>query len=343
MVLRKRWLATLAIITTVLLLAACGGKKDSGQIVDPIYDNPRNHSMEDFMPISKGFVKYPVWIETVEDPIRDSKIKNIYVFKKDKVTMYNLDGASGIVIEDILDMSDDELIKFAYDTSNDIYDELEKEITNKKLFNIKNFNEKQKGFYSAYESYKETVEAYFKDQTLMNEDIYYSVEGERSKQSSSYTLDIKLDDLGQYTKKIDFEIPNATFNLINNTNSIIFEDYIEFLFFNIDTIFLADKNHFNERKENYIERLKQYGNFIKRDGFELTHPQNFVPNPYVWEVKDKTLSIDGESFNKTIFDTTFSGLKTGSGSLLTRVDDSFVGFRLDSPDSKSKNVTIEGQ
>lgn len=354
MFLKKKWLAILAVITAVSLLAACGGKKESGQTVEePIYDNPRNHTAEDFMPLSEGLEKYPVWVETIEDPVRDSKIKNIYVFKKGKVTMYNLDGSdtdqSSVVIEDILDMSDDELIKFARETSNKIYDDYEKEVNNRELFNVESFNESQKEFRfiheDYFEDYKKISEAYFKDQKPMTEDIYYSVEGEWSEQSSKYTLDIKIDDLGQYTEKMDLIIPKATFQLVNNSGSSGFGDYIDFLFFDVDTIFsmVDNEESFNKRKEGYIEQLKQYGSFEEIDGFELTHPQNFVPNPFVWEEEDKRLSLDPVVIHQKIFDTTFSGIETGSGSLLTRVDDSFVGFRLDSPDTDEKNITIEGK
>lgn len=353
MFLKKKWFAMLLVIATVLVLAACGDEGDASEQTvgeESNNDNPRNHTAEDFMPLSEGFEEYSVWIETDEDPVRDSKINNIYVFKKGKVTMYNLDdgeiGASGVVIEDILDMSDDELIKFARETSNKLYDDYEKEIKDKKLFDVESFNEAQKEFQLVYEDRKEIIEAYFKDQKPMTEDIYYSVEGERPEQSSrEYTLDIKIDDLGQNTEKVDLIIPNTTSKLMNNFSSGNFDDYINFLYFNMDGIIIKMENEksFNKRKESYIEQLKQGGSFVKKDDFGLNHPQNFVPNPFVWEEEDKELSIDGVSFNQKIFDTTFSGIKTGSSSLLTRVDDSFVGFRLDSPNTDKKNVTIEGK
>ena len=48
--------------------------------------------------------------------------------------------------------------------------------------------------------------------------------------------------------------------------------------------------------------------------------------------------------SQKIFDTTYSGVNEGENeSILTMVDDSFVGFRFDSPDTDKKNVTIEGK
>lgn len=335
-----------AIIMAVLLLGACGDKKESGQTGEEQYDNPRNHTAEDFMPISKGFEEYPVWIETAEEPVRDSKIKNVYVFENGKVTMYNLDNSdSTVVIEDILEMSDKELTKFARETSNKIYDDYEKEIKDMKLFDVDSFNDVMMDFQlSVKDGFEEIYESYLDIQKPMTEDIYYAIEGERPKQSpSKYTLDIKIDDLGQHTEKMKLIIPNASSKLVNVGNG--FSDYIEFLYINVDTVHMRmfEEDIFNEINEGYVEGLKKTGTFVAKDGFELTHPQNFVPEPYTWEKEDKELSINRGSFNQKIFDTTFSGIKAGSGSLITRVDDSFVGFRLDSPDTKSKNVTIEGK
>lgn len=336
----------LAIIMAVLLLGACGDKKESGQTGKEQYDNPRNHTAEDFMPIGKGFEEYPVWIETAEEPVRDSKIKNVYVFENGKVTMYNLDNSdSKVVIEDILEMSDKELTKLARETSNKIYNDYEKEIKDKKLFDVESFNDVMMDFQlSVRDDFEDIYESYLDIQKPLTEDIYYTIEGERPKQSSSkYTLDIKIDDLGQHTEKMKLTIPKASSKLVNVGNG--FSEYIEFLYINADTVHMKmfEEEFFNEINEEYVEQLKKSGTFEARDGFELTHPQNFVPKPYTWEKEDKELSLKGPSFNQKIFDTTFSGIKAGSGSLITRVDDSFVGFRLDSPDTKNKNVTIEGK
>ncbi|MFG6147540.1 LptM family lipoprotein [Halobacillus sp. B23F22_1] len=356
MVLKKKWFVMLAAIIMVFVLAACGdkGKAEQSSGEEANYDNPRNHTAEDFMPLSEGLGKYPVWIETDENPVRDSKINNIYVFNNSQLTIYPLDngdiGTSGVVLEDILDMSDEELIKFARKTVNNLYDDYEKEIKDRKLFDIESFNESQEGFHIFLEDYfdrehEEITEPYYNDQKPMKENIYYGIEGERTDPSpSKYSLDIKIDDLGQTTEKMELIVPNATSKLVNNSDSISFSDYIEFLYYDLDTILLSmeDQKIFTERKESYVEKLNQYGNFIENNDLGLNHPQNFVPHPYTWEEKNQELSINTTSFNEKIFDTTFSGIKTGSGSLVTRVDDSFIGFRLDDPDTDKENVTIEG-
>lgn len=330
----------LVITTAILFLAACGGKKGSGQTV------------KDFMPISEGFEKYSVWIETDGEPVRDSTIENVYVFKKGKVTMYNLDSKQGsVAIEDILDMSDDELIKLAHKTSDEIYENDEKEIKETKLFDVETFNKIQTEVQSTLESkygedFKESLDEYYKELKPMTEDIYYRIEGERpEQQSSTYTLDIRIDDLGQRTEAMILTIPNANSELVNNTGNGDLVQYVDFLFYEEDTFFLKwdSEELFNDHKESYVKELKNQGEFVEKDGFELTHPQNYVPNPYVWEEKEGEIKLNSELVHQKIFETTFSGIKTSGGSLLTRVDDSFVGFQLDDPDTKKKNVTVEGK
>lgn len=340
MSLKKRWVPILMVITALVLLAACGSKEEAGGTNG---DNPRNHTTEDYMSLSEGFEEYPVWIETEDEPTRDSNIDNIYVFEKGKVNMYNLGGSN--TIEDILELSDDELIKLARETSNEQYINSENEIKEDKFYNPEIISEAQKEFQYAIGA--DGTEAYFKEQTPMTEAIYFNVEGEIPEQSpTKYTLDIKIDELGQNTETIDLIMPNVTSELVNdNSDTGVFGDYVDFLYLSPEALELkeSDERLFDEEKANYIDELKKLGSFVEKDGYELYHPQNFVPNPYVWKKEDKELSIDGVSFSQKIFDTNFSGIKTGKGSLLTRVDDSFVGFKLDSPDTDKKNVTIEGK
>ena len=87
---KKNGLLLVVVIVLSLLLAACGGNKESGEAANnnTIRDNPRNHTAEDFMPISEGFEEFSVWIESEENPVRDSKIKDFYVFDDDEVSMY---------------------------------------------------------------------------------------------------------------------------------------------------------------------------------------------------------------------------------------------------------------
>lgn len=346
---KKKWLAILVLMTTVLILSACGGKEESSG--GSISDNPRNHSAEDFMPISEGVEKYSVWIETDENPVRDSVIKNIYAFNKDKVTVYNMTGDNTkqkVVIEDILDMSDEKIITFAQETSNKIYDDYEQEVEDAKLFDIEGYNEELEWrLEDHYQELGEMAEAYHSELKPMTEDIKYSIEGERNNPSQrTYTFDITIDELGQSTEKVDLIIPNATSKLVYTTPSGIMSDYIDFLYFDIEAILYkmeGMEDIYNGQIEYFIGELEKHGSFVERNGFERAHPQNFVPNPAIWEEEDKVISLEGASFNQKIFETTFSGIKTNNGSFITRVDDSFVGFRLDTPDTEKKNVTIEGK
>src|SRR5690606_14883313 len=99
-------------ITAVLLLGACGGKDAGGG--DPLVggSGPQDGSPADFMPLSEGFEKYSVWIQTDENPVRDSNVNKVFVFKKGKVTAYKLEDTA---IEEIHDLSDDELVQLASD------------------------------------------------------------------------------------------------------------------------------------------------------------------------------------------------------------------------------------
>lgn len=117
MVLCKKGLTMLGIIITALLLVACGGKENSGQAVEeePIYDNPRNYTAEDYLPLSEGLEEHPVWFKTDVYPTRNSSVSYLYVFENGIATMYwNFDGLS---IEKINDLTDDEIIKYVQEKS----------------------------------------------------------------------------------------------------------------------------------------------------------------------------------------------------------------------------------
>ncbi|NUU53006.1 hypothetical protein HP548_02705 [Paenibacillus taichungensis] len=106
----------LTVLTTVLILGACGTNKDSGQTVeDSIYDNPRNHTAEDFMPLSEALEKYPVWFEAGVYPTRNTAVHDVYVFENGNATHYwNL---KSLPIDEYDDLSDDEIIKYVKENS----------------------------------------------------------------------------------------------------------------------------------------------------------------------------------------------------------------------------------
>ncbi|MFD1019527.1 hypothetical protein [Thalassobacillus hwangdonensis] len=324
MILRKKWAVMVAALTAILLLAACGdkGKAEQPTGEESTYDNPRNHTAEDFMPISEGFEEYSVWIETAESPVRDSNVNKVFVFNKGKVTVYQLEDTT---IEDIHDLSDDELVQLASEYTNKTLDELADTINNIAI--SETINEKHGG---------------------VVEDIYLEFEGgERSTLSSNYTLDITMDELGQNTKDISLHIPEASYQLSSHEVTEYEASGFTGAFFDYYT-YTTDPNY-NHTLETYsrpLEILETYGTFKEKDGHEMTdppHPQTYVPDPIVWETTDEEITLEGNVVHQKIFDTTFSGIKTSNRGLFTRVDDSFVGFRLDNPDTDKENVTIEGK
>ncbi len=117
MFLKKKWLAMLAVITTVLLLAACGGNESSGDIGPQ--NGPQDGNSDDILSLSEALEKYPIWIETRKEPSRDSGVRAVYIFDSGKVEKYDTTNTSGFVytVEEIIDMSDDEIIQLASDNS----------------------------------------------------------------------------------------------------------------------------------------------------------------------------------------------------------------------------------
>lgn len=261
---KKKWLAMLAVITTVLLLGACGGKESSDEV--PIQDGPQDGSPDDFIPISEGIEKHPVWFEISDNPDRNSTVRAVYVFEDGKVTSYsNIPDSTRdkLRLEKINDLSDDEIIQIAKEGSQSIYE-------------------------------------------------------------GKYTLDITLDRLGQNSEKLSVILENGY------TNRQTFE---------LRTVY-EESRESGERPssvDEYIASLKKKGEDFEIDGEYITFPSTE-------EEPKSILSINRGMISQKIFDTTYSGLSIGdSYSLLTRVDDSFVGFRLDNPDTDKKNVTIEGK
>lgn len=353
MILNKKWLVILTTITFALLLAACGGSDaDSNTSVAANNESEKSPAPVDYLPISEGFEEYPVWILTEDTPDRGSDIRQILVFKSGEVTTYkfNVDSkyANELAIEDILNLSDDELIKVAAETSNKKYDEHQAEVINNKLFDLQSFNEEMDNIYYVLEDYygkdlRSEYDDYLEKQRIMTEDMYISIEGDRTIEPSKYNLDIRIDDMGQYTEKIELDILDADINLIRNGTAAQLNKLIDFMYFNIDFIFWESPEEIERIKNDYIRELEDFGHFVDKEGFAPNHPQNFVANPFVWEKSDIKLTIEPGQVHQKIFDTTFSGLRIGNLSLLTRVDDSFMGFTLDEPDTDKENVTIEGK
>lgn len=259
MFLKKRLLATLAVITAVLLLGACGGKDTSSD--NPVNDSggSQDGSPNDILPISEGLEEYAVWFKTSENPGRDTYVSSMYVFENGKVTISNLD----LPIEDIINLTDDEILQYAKENS-----------------------------------------------TLITE--------------GKYTLDITLDRLGQNTEKISVLLAGGmsvrTQDLEGN---------------------LEEAHDHGMSKEEYVD-------FINAENAGKTtytiEGEKLIENSKIEDGKD-IVTFSPDIVNQQIFETVFSGLALYEDDevLLTRVNDSFAGFKVDSPDTKKKNVTIEGK
>lgn len=271
MFLNKKWFGIWVVIAAVLMLGACEEEKESGQIVEPeIYDNPRNYTAEDFMPISEGFEDYSLWIVTSDNPERSSSISSLYVFKNDVVTYYFniLDKPR---IEEINGLSDDEIIQIVSDKA-------------------------------------------------MN------------KTEGNYHLDITLDRLGQYTENIKVVLENGSSVRTSELESVASEAYYHYELSKQYSTF-----------DSYISALKTGEAKLPGDSEVEFEGDNVIFTKPI-EGGEKIATLEPQVIQQTIFDVTYSGVRYDEyKSLLTRVDNSFVGFNLDGPDTKNKNVTIEGK
>lgn len=261
-------------ISTVLFLAACGGNESAEEV--PPQNGSQDGSPSDLMPISKGFEKYSVWFQTSDKPDRKSKISAVYIFEDGKVMDYR--GFSELNIEDIIKLTDEEIVKTVKETSDSVT-------------------------------------------------------------QGKYALDIKLDRLGQSTEQMEVILTDGTAVWTYDLESAVSEHY---------------HTYYGDGAKEFFDQYPDYDSYlsaVKAGNAEL--PTNFdtqtneihgdkVVASRPIEALEGIKILQSEIIHQTIFDTTFSGVRVGDNySLLTRVKDSFAGFKLDSPDTKSKNVTIE--
>lgn len=248
-------------LITILLLGACGNTDDTIQDAEAekiVYDNPRNHTAEDFMPISDGFEEYSLWIKTSNNPDRNSTLQEILLFKNGVVKHYrNISDEDKLTIEELMDLSDSEIVNYA------------------------------------------------------NEYAMTTDEG-------TYILDLTLDEMGQYTEKVN----------------IVLENYIHTQTFDIETVYW----------ESGLDSVEEYIASIEEAGIEFTVDGDFITFTTTEEERNSIVSIEGNVVLVKIFETTYAGLSVGEhDSVLTRVPDSFVGFRLNDSDTDKKNVTVEAE
>lgn len=122
MILCKKLLPLSVLFAILLFLVACGNENEAIAGDDSIADNPREHTAEDYLPISEGFEDYSVWMDVSiwkngdGGVIRTSEIESVFVFDNGEVTRYGSPDNSSelsneLTMEDVHDLSDKEIIK----------------------------------------------------------------------------------------------------------------------------------------------------------------------------------------------------------------------------------------
>ncbi|MED4128597.1 hypothetical protein [Shouchella miscanthi] len=155
---------------------------------------------------------------------------------------------------------------------------------------------------------------------LTDDELIKQVEKHATRISEGeYTLDITLDQYGQNTKEISLMLE---------------ENYKHVVTFDLKSLYWESGL---SSEEEYIASLEEKG-----DQFEINNEDVTFTS-----IEDEPLrlqTINGGMISQKIFDTTYSGLSIGEHTaLLSRVDESFIGFIIDSPDTTNKNVTIEAK
>ncbi|GAF65236.1 hypothetical protein BTS2_2134 [Bacillus sp. TS-2] len=343
---------------TLLILTGCNNSQREANLAEKeqqLQDNPRNFTEDDFdiYTLSEAFEKYTIWFDTEQNPTRSSKINSLLVFDDEQVQYYNTSG-NDFTIEDVLTMSETELIQQAQNFSNEKYQKLESSVTATPI----NITEELKLEYDYlkedeyfFEEFEMAIHEYQlphpEDLDWITEDIYLEIEDDKPALLNHYHLDITLDSYGQQSEKIDFEIQEALYTLTDYTEPrLFFEEYerLLFLLFNFEYGHMIDNpSIFDEAYESTLQQLNTVGTFENTDQSALQHPQDFIPNPISWQTENKEFTFDSATNSEKIFDTTFLGFNHQKGSLITAVENMFVQFQLDGPDTNRKNVTIEGK
>ncbi|KQL58355.1 MULTISPECIES: hypothetical protein [Bacillaceae] len=155
---------------------------------------------------------------------------------------------------------------------------------------------------------------------LTDDELIKQVEKHATRISEGeYTLDITLDEFGQNTKEISL---------------ILEEDYNHIITYDLKSLYWESGL---SSEVEYIASLEEKG-----DQFEVNNED--ITFTSIEDEPKNLLTINGGMISQRIFDTTYSGLSIGEQTaLLSRVDEGFIGFVIDSPDTTNNRVTIEGK
>lgn len=167
-----------------------------------------------------------------------------------------------------------------------------------------------------------------------DEIIEYAKENTFMDSDGKYSLDITLDSLGQSTEVMDIIMTEGLEVRSLDLGEIISQRY---------------DSQWSELKDEY-PMVDDYSAAVRAGEVEITPVEDSETYEIAGDEMISTRIIEGKSMetveprmvHQTILETTYSGLSIGnSNSIVTRVDHSFPGFKLDGPDTDKENVTVE--
>src|SRR5690625_220682 len=111
MLLKKKWFTILFAIIAISILTACSDNGEKSDVVSQQDKGVVEESSYDFMPLSDALEKYSLWFKVEGDPYeitRNSTVDDMFIFENGTVSKYR---ARWLTVEDLIDMSDDEIIE----------------------------------------------------------------------------------------------------------------------------------------------------------------------------------------------------------------------------------------
>lgn len=122
---RSKWLLGVTLVMVLFLLGACGETKDKSEKTNTKAQNESSSKTEAKsdkpMLISEALDKYNMWFKTDGDPNRNSKVRDVYVFKDGKAIHYYQNTSEPLTLEKINSMTDKEVIEFLEKEDKDSY------------------------------------------------------------------------------------------------------------------------------------------------------------------------------------------------------------------------------
>lgn len=120
MILLKKRFSIFFIIFAISILTACSNNEKNNNGLSHVSSDMQESPSYDYILLSDALEKYRLWYKVEGDPYeltRYSRIDKIYVFEDGNVKDYSV---RGFKIEDIIDMSDDEIIEAVIDRLHEV-------------------------------------------------------------------------------------------------------------------------------------------------------------------------------------------------------------------------------